>query len=85
MPVNWDALSWSERAEVVLRNVEGLTPTDKQQIYEDWSEYAYPETIVGHTQAEADLQQLAVEHLLKKAGKWEQEQKRRSDLMQKVN
>lgn len=85
MPSNWNALSWSERAEEVIRNVEGLTSADRKQIYKDWSECTYPETVTGHIQAEADLQQIAVECLLKKTGRWEQEQKRRSDLMQKVN
>ncbi len=84
MPSNWNELSWSERAEAVLRNVDGLTSDDKKTIYEEWAKYTYSETIAGHIQAESDLQQLAVECLLKKTGRWEHEQKRRSDLAQKV-
>lgn len=85
MPLNWNTLSLSERAEEILRNVTGLTPEDKKAIYSEWEKGEYSDTGFGHIQAEADLQRIAVEHLLKKTGKWEREKQRREDqLMQKV-
>ena len=78
-------MSLPERAEEILRNVDGLSSEDKRVIYQKWSAGEYPDTPTGRIRAEADLQQLAVEHLLKKTGKWEQEKQRRYDaLMQKV-
>jgi len=79
-------MSLPERAESILRNVDGLNSDDKRLVYEEWSKYTYADNGFGQIQAEADLQQLAIEHLLRKTGRWEKEQKRRRDnLMQKVN
>ena len=78
-------MSLPERAEEILRNVDGLSSEDKGLIYQKWAKLEYPDTPTGRIRAEADLQQLAVEHLLRKTGKWEQEKQRRYDaLMQKV-
>ena len=78
-------MSLPERAEEILRNVDGLSSDDKAKIYAEWSKLEYPDTANGRIRAEADLQRIAVEHLLKKTGKWEQEKQRRYDaLMQKV-
>ncbi len=78
-------MSLPERAESILRNIDGLTSDDKKFIYEEWEKNEYVDNGFGQIQAEADLQELGVERLLKKTGRWEQELKRRSDLMQKVN
>lgn len=78
-------MSLPERAESILQNVDGLTSDDKNDIYEEWAKYTYADNGFGQIQAEADLQQLAVEHLLRKTGRWEKEKKRRADLVQKVN
>ncbi len=79
-------LSQSERAEEIIRNVAGLTADDKRHIYSEWAKGEYPDNGFGHIQAEADLQQIAVKHLLKKTGRWEGEKQRRYDeLMQKVS
>ena len=86
MPENWTMLSRPERAELVLRNVEGLTASDKQAIYDLWSQKRYPDNPFGHTASEADLQSIAVECLLRKTGRWEHELGRRKiNLEQKVN
>lgn len=85
MPEDWNRMSLPERAESILRNIDGLTSDDKKLIYEEWEKNVYANNGFGQIQAEADLQELGIERLLKKTGRWEQEEKRRSDLMQKVN
>jgi len=56
MPENWNRMSLPERAESILRNVDGLTSDDKTIIYEEWAKYTYVDTGFGQIQAEADLQ-----------------------------
>jgi hypothetical protein len=86
MPKDWNRMSLPERAEDILRNIDGLTADDKQVIYAEWAKYTYTDNGIGQIQAEADLQEMAREHLLRKMGRWEQEEQRRNDnLMQKVN
>ena len=77
-------MSLPERAESILRNIDGLTSDDKKLIYEEWEKNEYVDNGFGQIQAEADLQDLGREHLMKKMGVWEQELKRRRNLMQKV-
>jgi len=86
MPKDWNKMSLSERAEDVLRNIDGLTSDDYQIIYDEWAKYTYTDNGIGQIQAEADLQQIAREHLMKKIGVWEHEVERhRKNLSQKVD
>ncbi len=77
-------MSLPERAESILRNIDGLTSDDKKLIYEEWEKNKYVDNGFGQIQAEADLQELGRERLLKKQGRWEQELERRRNLVQKV-
>ena len=85
MPQDWNRMSLPERAESILRNVDGLNSDDKRLVYEEWAKYTYADNGFGQIQAEADLQELAREHLMKKMGTWENElQRLRGNLVQKV-
>jgi hypothetical protein len=76
MPVTWSQLSGYERAEKILRNIDGLSNEMIQAIYDEWSEMEFEVTVNGIIQSEAVLQRIGVKHLLKKLGKWEQEEER---------
>ena len=59
------------QADAIIGMVEGLTDQDIQSIYDEWSSRSYEKGITGETEALADLQQIATEHLLKRLGKWD--------------
>lgn len=83
MPDNWNQLSQIERAESILANVEGLTADDRAAIYDEWAQTTYADTVTGHIQAESDLQQIAVKHLMNRLGRGEELERYQNSRMQK--
>jgi hypothetical protein len=79
MTATWEQLSGFERAEMILNNIGGLSNEEIQAVYDEWSEMEFEPTPTGIIHSEVELQRIAVEHLLKKQGKWEHEVNRRRE------
>jgi hypothetical protein len=67
-------MSFRQQVNATLDNVDGLTEEDRLHIQEKWEAYipaggAYLDTPAGYTEALANLQQIAIEHLLEKLGR----------------
>lgn len=82
MPVTWKDLSGFERAERILRNIDGLSNEMIQSIYDEWSELEFTPTAIGIIQSEVELQRIGMEHLLKKLGRWEAQEKYLQEILE---
>lgn len=69
MPLDWHELTSYEQIELVLGNVDGLDDEDKEVILDEWGHGDYSASADPEASGFADLQAIAVRHLLAKLGR----------------